>query len=377
MAARIFGQLVGMATVAITALGIGSGFADDAGAPLRDQLAPFLNPVPATGLLILEVVSGSNADQIGLRVGDIITHYDGQPVAQHAELSSLARVANNDRRPQVLLVIRRGDEEIEKTLPVGPIGVRLEDVTEGEERILPSAKAIDGPEPDHSTLARWLERKSHFWWIVYRGTEAVGWQHHYLAFESDRAPALRVQDYLQVGSLTRRGDRIIGFALDTHLTPRTLRLWENDKPVFDVTWKEDQIVGQRLGMPTEIAATKGTLPLELAPYLAISMARAGTRRMNVQVLMGGIEAAPLGEISLDEPSPNGETAAIVRGLGRETARMSVSADGSWRPIQYRGSFRLEPATAQQVAERFPESTAEFGPIETFPRPTTGSRLFAD
>jgi S1-C subfamily serine protease len=49
-----------------------------------------LNDVPE-GELVREVVSGSSADRAGLRVGDIITHFDGKKLTDDETLSKLIR----------------------------------------------------------------------------------------------------------------------------------------------------------------------------------------------------------------------------------------------------------------------------------------------
>ncbi len=53
------------------------------------------------GALVADVVSGSPAEQAGIKVGDIILEFDGQPVASAKDLSHLVGVANSADRVTV------------------------------------------------------------------------------------------------------------------------------------------------------------------------------------------------------------------------------------------------------------------------------------
>ena len=68
-------------------------------------------------LLVIDVQSGSPADQAGLLVGDVITHFDGQPVEQPEDLLELL---SGDRIGTAIPVrIVRGDSVKELKVTVG------------------------------------------------------------------------------------------------------------------------------------------------------------------------------------------------------------------------------------------------------------------
>ncbi|HUU61315.1 MAG TPA: trypsin-like peptidase domain-containing protein [Acidimicrobiia bacterium] len=64
----------------------------------------------AVGALISGVTGGSPADEADLRVGDLITRYDGQTIESFTDLGAAVR----DSRPgdRVTLTVQRGDQEI-------------------------------------------------------------------------------------------------------------------------------------------------------------------------------------------------------------------------------------------------------------------------
>jgi S1-C subfamily serine protease len=62
------------------------------------------------GALINGVIPDSPADQAGLRVGDLVTGYDGQHIASFADLAAAVRASQpGDRVP---LTVQRGDQQI-------------------------------------------------------------------------------------------------------------------------------------------------------------------------------------------------------------------------------------------------------------------------
>jgi S1-C subfamily serine protease len=68
------------------------------------------------GALINGVIPNSPADDAGLRVGDLVTGYNGQRIESFADLGAVVRASQP--RDQVTLTVQRGDEEmaIEVTL---------------------------------------------------------------------------------------------------------------------------------------------------------------------------------------------------------------------------------------------------------------------
>jgi serine protease Do len=126
------GEVVGIAT-AINATGQGIGFAipinmakdvarqlQERGRVVRSWIGISVREAPrevrasrpsARGVLVSDVVSGGPAADAGLRVGDVITAFDGRDVATPARLRWLVASAGVGRR--VALRVRRGDGERE------------------------------------------------------------------------------------------------------------------------------------------------------------------------------------------------------------------------------------------------------------------------
>lgn len=84
---------------------------------VRDSTA---NP-PATGYLATSISTEGSAYRAGMRVGDIITRYNGQAVTDQATLVAARNAAGEDL--QVVVVIQRGAQSLTLTLPTGPLGV--------------------------------------------------------------------------------------------------------------------------------------------------------------------------------------------------------------------------------------------------------------
>lgn len=335
--------------------------ADDPWSEMRTHVAPILANVPATGLLVFEVVAESQAAANDIRVGDILTHYDGQPVESHFDLSELARAVHRDSRSEILIILHRAGEEIEKTLGPGPMGLRLEDVVAGEQRTLPE------PQPparlSHARLRGRIAKGSHLWWLVKREGQVVGWQHHYFCVGHGGQPTLRIQDFVQFGEHGRRGDRVIAFSLDDLLSPLKLRTWYDDRPSLDATWQGDSIAGTRLSIPVRMSAAPRTTLAELAPYLAEGMMAESVTRSTGSFLSLGLSAAPLSEIAQSRTQPG---TVVVRTLGREQMRIQLAPDDSVKHVIIRGGYELVTSTYEAVSQTFGKSLAEFTSIEEMP-----------
>ncbi len=82
-------------------------------------------------VLVQSVISGSPAEQAGVRAGDIIWRYDGQRIFGWDELTRATASGTPDQT--VALEVQR-DEQIELIyLPRGPLGVRLDSLSQAPE----------------------------------------------------------------------------------------------------------------------------------------------------------------------------------------------------------------------------------------------------
>jgi S1-C subfamily serine protease len=84
--------------------------------PLPRQLVRSHNLPIKSGILVVSVESGSPAQKAGLRVGDIIVGYDGQPIAS---IDDLHRLLTDERVgvPSSLVILRRGEKVVLSIVP--------------------------------------------------------------------------------------------------------------------------------------------------------------------------------------------------------------------------------------------------------------------
>lgn len=341
---------------------------DDPAAPSPDQptdssgmngrALETLRRPPATGLFVFEVISGSAAQIAGIQVGDILTHYDGQVVETHLDLSRLARMVNEEKRDEILLILHRRGEQIDRTIPPGPLGVRLEDVVAGEERILPTSSPPP-PHLEHSWFTRILESGGQRWMLVYADSEngqPVGWTRYVFSRKPKDVGSLHIQQYLQQPKFVIQQDVLLNFSLDAYLSLRQMRWITNDKLVLDVHAQGEKWVGTRAGVLVESPLTPQTVSAYLAPYVAASLSENNARGLSCRYLPpGSLESAPLSEIGMSDVHPSD---FVVRKLGREEMRGSIVEGNEVAAIHLRGGFRIEPASEEQVRAAFPNSMEE-------------------
>lgn len=84
-----------------------------------DQLAP-PKATPPTVTMVQPRGQGARA---GIKVGDVILRYDGKPIADRPALIAAKRAAA--AKAEVVLVVKRGDEELELKLAPGALGVGI------------------------------------------------------------------------------------------------------------------------------------------------------------------------------------------------------------------------------------------------------------
>jgi PDZ domain/Peptide-N-glycosidase F, C terminal len=81
--------------------------------------------VPAPTLVVADVSKGSNAERAGVKAGDYLASYDGKVVGSLDDLRAALQAAQASGRPEVAIVLYRGADRIEVTLPPGRMGVAL------------------------------------------------------------------------------------------------------------------------------------------------------------------------------------------------------------------------------------------------------------
>lgn len=123
--------------VAVAQLGARAG-EEPAAVPLEATL----EDPPATGLAVLQVVEGSEAARVGVRLGDVIVAYDGLATTTEDALARAKEAASAKERVTVVLV-RADGARAEAEVASGPLGVRVAPVAKGEGvGPLPAATAV-------------------------------------------------------------------------------------------------------------------------------------------------------------------------------------------------------------------------------------------
>ena len=103
---------------------------------IAERIGPVLANPPATGLLVFDVQSGSQSATAGLAIGDILTHYDGEPLETTFQLTQLARKAAREKHRKIPVLARRGSKDIDAEFDPAPLGVHLVGVKNGDGRTL-------------------------------------------------------------------------------------------------------------------------------------------------------------------------------------------------------------------------------------------------
>ena len=91
-----------------------------------------------TGLVITQFVPESQAEKLGLRIGDIITSYAGKPLAGPTDLLNAVQANTAD----ALIVAQRGQEAVTITAKPGKLGVYSTFVEGGKVLSLPPDTAV-------------------------------------------------------------------------------------------------------------------------------------------------------------------------------------------------------------------------------------------
>ncbi|MBN1756546.1 PDZ domain-containing protein [bacterium] len=92
---------------------------------------------------VTEVTKGSNAENAGIKAGDLIIRYDGISVNN---ILSLKGIMDKTPNKKVDITVLRGDKELTMQIPAGKLGVMLAEV-EPEIELKDDAVVLDGIEP--------------------------------------------------------------------------------------------------------------------------------------------------------------------------------------------------------------------------------------
>lgn len=78
-------------------------------------------------LLISSVTEGGQAEQIGIKAGDILTTYDNTTIATDSELSKAISMAKYEKKKEIQIEILRGDHIETLTATTSPLGIQCVD----------------------------------------------------------------------------------------------------------------------------------------------------------------------------------------------------------------------------------------------------------
>jgi Do/DeqQ family serine protease len=127
MAKEVMGQLIEKGRVVRGWLGI---VIQD----LSDELAPGFGVAPRSGVLVSDVMKDSPAETAGVRAGDIIVEFGGQPIRELPELQR--RVAATPPGQAVPLTVLRDKKPTRLIVKIGEMP--------GEETVVAQAPAVEG-----------------------------------------------------------------------------------------------------------------------------------------------------------------------------------------------------------------------------------------
>jgi len=122
--------------------------------PLNMEIAEALQLTQTRGALVNEVQAGSPAEQAGLRAGDVLTHFDGIPLADGGQYRNRAAMATpgssvtlgliRDGKPlQIAVQVRLLDEDaVQRAEAAAALGIAVRGLTPDETHRVRVAKAV-------------------------------------------------------------------------------------------------------------------------------------------------------------------------------------------------------------------------------------------
>lgn len=357
-------------SLALCAGSAAAAYADQPRSEIEKAIAPVLANPGETGLLIFEVADDSQASRAGFRCGDVLTHYDGQPVASLAELSRIARAAARENRTRLLVLARRGDEELESEVDAAPLGVRLLPIQKGKGRQL--WHPATAYEPDFAGLRRRVS-DPHEWQFIRHAEETIGWAHGYLTNRNGQL-VYRVQSRVKEGELDAKRDVTVSFVADRFLSIDSMQIREGDKPVVILARQSGALTGERSGIPVNARVYQDTVCSQLAGFVATTLpATKGACLRCAYLGPGSITPAPfadlfcLGNETIAGPGRGSHSTRYELSVfGEPVASYWIDRNRDVVQIEYEGGLRAVRTRRADLLKQFPELDREFSPIEQLP-----------
>ncbi|QDU64168.1 hypothetical protein Pan216_50570 [Planctomycetes bacterium Pan216] len=335
-------------------------------------IAPVLRDPKADGLLIYDIEPESQADKAGLRIGDILKIFDGQPVTTKGELVRLGQAAARERRSGILAVVQRGDESVEAMFDPAPLGVHLVEVRAGVSRPLWSRPTRF--EPDFSGVQQRMSQSDH-WDLLMHGDVVVGWRHVFFARQGDLL-FMRAQTRIVSETQDRKLDVTLSYTADKTFTPKSIRLVSADRLVLELAAADGKFQGHRVGIPVEADLPDDALSVHLAAEVATTLPQKEGASLRCSYLdTASMVAAPFSDLTC-----MGKEQIAYQARPVDTYRYRQSVFGSpvadfWIDEQrnvikcrYRDGIEAVAASRTRVLEQFPHAEQEFPEIHLLTKP---------
>lgn len=352
------------------------GYAATPRAEVEKAIAPVLASPPATGLLIFEVTDDSQAARAGFMPGDILTHYDGQPVESLPDLSRIARTVFQEKR-KLLVLARRGEKELEAEFDPAPLGVRLIPVREKETRLLWRPET---PVPFSPELTAQVLQSGESWELLLHGDTPIGWAHSYLTPHKGKT-LLRIQSSIENEQISQQRDVILTFRNEAYLPVDSVRLMSQNRLIFDFFREEGKLAGERVGIPDAAPIPEDAVSAYLSGYLAAMMPRQEGACLHCSYLAdSSLHAAPFSDLyclGAQELTIGEQTISTFKYeqtvFGERTAVYWVDDKNQVVQVQFGNGITSRRSSFVEVKKTYPSAGEGFPPIESLPvlAPNTG------
>lgn len=353
---------------------------DDARSAIERAIAPVLANPPATGLLIFEVAPDTQAAKARFQPGDVLTHYDGQPVESLADLSRIARTVFQEKR-KLLILVRRGEQEIEAEFDPAPLGLRLVPVRAKESRLLWRPQTQVEFDPD--AIAKVLQSGDH-WELLELAGKPVGWAHSLLTPHQGKM-LLRVQSSIENDQLSQQRDVILTFRNEAYLPLQSIRLMAQNRLIFDFHRDNGKLAGERTGIPDAAPVPNDAVSAYLSGYLAAMMPREAGACLHCSYLAdSSLHAAPFSDLYCTGPEeleigeqklPTWCYEQTV--FGERVAMYWVNESGQVVQVRYGNGIQARRVSFVEIKKQFPNAGEGFPPIDSIPVLAPASNLQAN
>ncbi|MBE7464781.1 MAG: PDZ domain-containing protein [Planctomycetes bacterium] len=347
--------------------------AEDAVLQLPDVLK-LLEAPPATGLMVLFVEPGSQAEEVGIRRGDILLEYAGAPVAS---LDDLRRQAGGLAEASTAKIISKGQERSVEVRP-GKLGLNVIPIKKGQ------PTALRPPATDVKFDFSALEKAPlDLWYNFYIDGRKCGVERHRLSVK-DGELLLYSRVAFDGGPQWGVNDFKVEVAATAEPRPRLKRTRFEFVPAAAVTEGRRGEAKETPGLPWQLRKTGGGKPdresetllpddamadyllAQLAPFMPIE--KGACWHASAVIEASGEVIGPAGLLcaGTDTLEVDGEASACARfethAMGRITRACWVDAKSRLVRSDYNGAVSML-TTRERALATLPESLKAFEETE--------------